>query len=69
MAVKPLPASSDSSACQARRRGPLSGAARRAGSFWDSPIVVIRARAPKMEVARTTVCIGSEARGGKAFVI
>jgi hypothetical protein len=38
--VKPLPARRESSACQARRRGPLSGAIRRARSSWGAPIVV-----------------------------
>jgi hypothetical protein len=41
--VKPPPASTESSACQAHRRGPLSGAMRRARSSWGAPIVVLRA--------------------------
>jgi hypothetical protein len=41
--VKPPPARADSRACQARRRGPLSGAMRRARSSWGTPIVVLRA--------------------------
>jgi hypothetical protein len=41
--VKPPPASAESSARQAHRRGPLSGAMRRARSSWGTPIVVLRA--------------------------
>jgi hypothetical protein len=41
--VKPPPASTESSACQAHRRGPLGGALRRARSSWGALIVVLRA--------------------------
>src|SRR5262249_21300800 len=44
--VKPPPARAESSACQARRRGPLSGAMRRGRSSWGAPIVVWRASLP-----------------------
>jgi hypothetical protein len=41
--VKPPPARAESSARQAHRRVPLSGAMRRARSSWGVPIVVLRA--------------------------
>jgi hypothetical protein len=67
--VKPPPASAESRARQVRRRGPLSGATRRARSSLGDPIVVLpRTPCPHNGLAHC-IGIGTQAGAPKAFLI